>query len=462
MRAFVDREDEVLQLRGAQASPPALVVIGGRRRIGKSALIAHALAGPRTVIFQADERAEQAQLAALGAELGRTLLGTDALRPRSWEEVFDLVEAQVARGPLTLVLDEFQWLKRSQPALDSIIQRYWDRWDRAGLAVCLVLSGSALSLMEGLLVANAPLFGRAVARPVLGPIDYRASAAFADTADPELLLRRYAILGGTPQYQVWAGRTADPARLLRDHVLVPGGGLYGDPLHLLREEEGIRDPGTYLSILAAIAGGTTVYNEIAQRAGIESGNLKGKLDRLAALGYVQVREPMSPKPSDRRRRAIYAIGDTFFRFWFRYVLPNRSRLEAGRIDEVAQEVEVDLDNFMGLGFEECAREWARRYADAALVGRLDAVGSWWSRDGRHELDIVGVHKERIELVGTCKWRRHVDHDVIEQLLGTQAVLGRPATRARRIAIAREGFSDQALELAREESVALLTAQDLFA
>ena len=86
------------------------------------------------------------------------------------------------------MLDEFQWLKAAQPALDSIIQRHWDVWDREGVPITLVLSGSALTLMERMLDQGAPLFGRAAARPRLQPLDYREAAAFAGTTDPEALL----------------------------------------------------------------------------------------------------------------------------------------------------------------------------------------------------------------------------------------------------------------------------------
>ncbi len=315
----------------AAASPPALIVMIGRRRVGKSFLLARTFTDARTVSLQGDEQSERRHLELLAGEAGRTLLGTDALSFATWEDALRFFGEQARREPLTLILDEFQWLKAAQSALDSIIQRHWDQWDRDGVPITLVLSGSALTLMERLLDRAAPLFGRATARPRLQPLDYRESAAFAGTSDPVELLRRWAVLGGTPQYQLWAGEGA-LEEIIAERILAKDSSLYDDPRHLLREGEGIRDPGTYLAILGAVAKGATHHNEIAQQAGVPTGNLARKLERLEDLGYVAPRYPLAADGIEDR--SSYQIADPYFRFWFRYVANNRSRLESGRIEEV--------------------------------------------------------------------------------------------------------------------------------
>ncbi len=456
---IINRETEQAQLREAQEQAPALVVIMGRRRVGKSFLLAETLTGERIVSFQGDEQGEAQQLELLAEEAGRVLLGAPALRFDNWDSALTFFGAQASQAPLTLVLDEFQYLWSSQPALDSIIQRHWDRWQREGVLITLVLCGSALSLMEKLLAHGSPLYGRATVRPTIMPLDYRFASEFATTNDAERLLRRYAVFGGTPQYQVWAGQ-GDLRTLIRERVLTKGASLYEDPLHLLREGEGIRDPGTYLSILAAIARGATHHNEIAQQAGITTANLSKKIARLEELGYVQ---PVYPVSADGRDdRSVYRIADPFFRFWFRYVSRNRSRLERGRVDEVLDEVMADIDNLMGPAFEECCRQWVGRYADEGLVGRPEQIGSWWSRDGSVEIDIVGVRRHRYELLGSCKWRRTVDESVLDQLYEHRASLGGKAARARLALFARDGFSQGIHERAGQEGVLLVTAGDLFA
>jgi len=459
MVSLIDRERERALLLEACERPPSLVVLTGRRRVGKSFLLSSVLRGPRVIGFHADEQREEDQLDLLGQEARRLLPGNPHLFLPDWSDALELFERQAqAGGPLVVVLDEFQYLCDAQPALPSMIQRAWDRWQRAGTPITLVLSGSALSFMEGLLTYSAPLYGRATQRPVLAPLDYRDAARFVRGRSAEALLRRYAVLGGTPQYQVWAG-DQPLERVVRDAILTKGQPLYADPLHILREGEGIRDPGTYVAILRAIASGATQYNEIATRAHVASGNLSPRLARLEELGYVTPWQPLAP--GGRERRASYRIADPYFRFFFRYVFPNRSRLERGRVDEVADEVLADFDNLMGRTFEDCCRTWVGRYADEREVGASEELGSWWSRNGQVEIDIVGVAKGRCTFLGSCKWARRAGVQVLEELREAQAALGGRAATARLAIFARSGFDAALRRRAAEEGVLLVTAADLF-
>jgi uncharacterized protein len=459
---LIDRAAEAALLREARERPPSLVVLSGRRRVGKSFLLASVLNGERVVSVQGDEQDERGHLDLIAREAARLLPGAPPLRFGGWDDALTFFATQAEDGgaaPLALVLDEFQYLCAAQPALPSIVQRHWDRWQRERTPVALVLSGSALSFMEGLLGHGAPLYGRATQRPFLTPLDYRDAAGFVRTTNAEALLRRYAMLGGTPQYQAWAGDRSVET-VLREAVLAKGQPLYEDPLHLLREGEGVRDPGTYFAILRAIATGATQHNEIATQARIATGNLSVRIARLEELGYVARWRPLTA--DGRERRTSYRIADPYFRFFFRYVLPNRSRLERGRVDEVAAEVLADFDNVMGRAFEDCCRDWVGRYADEAVVGRNDELGSWWTRDGSVEVDVVGVRKARYTLLGSCKWARTAGAQVLDDLHTAQAALGGKAARARLAIFARRNFSAELRRRAATEDVLLVTAADLFA
>lgn len=458
MREMVDRDRERLRLLEAARAAPSLVVVIGRRRVGKSFLLERTFTGDRVISFQGDEQDEAHQLELFAAEAGRVLLGSDALRFGTWESALTFLGERARSGPLTIILDEFQWLKHAQPALDSIIQRHWDRWDRDALPVTLVLAGSALTLMERLLEKGAPLFGRATARPRLEPLDYRDAAGFAADTAPEALLRRWAVLGGTPQYQVWAG--GGPLEdIIVSRILAKDAALYDEPRHLLREGEGIRDPGTYLSVLRAIAYGATQHNEIAQKARAASASLSVKLQRLEDLGYIERRFPVTADGSEQRPG--YHIEDPFFRFWFRYVAGNRSRLERHRVAEVGEEILADMDNTMGWAFERCCRRWTAVYAGEQVTGAPREVGSWWSRDGQTEIDVVGTGRHRYTVLGSCKWRRLVDVDVLDRLRDHQALLGGRAAGARLIIFGRDEFTPGLRERAAEEGVRLVSAADLF-
>ena len=456
---LLDRKQELARLREALRRPPQLVVLRGRRRIGKSFLLVHALRHRRGVFFQADEQTERAHLELFAREVGRLLGPRVPLRFDSWEEALDTLGELAREKPLAVVLDEFQWLVAAQPALGSILQRHWDRWQRQRTPLTLVLSGSALRLMEGLLAPGAPLYGRADYRPLLAPLDYRDAAAFAPPgASAEEKLRRYAVLGGTPQYQVWAG-PGELAELIGERILSKGESLYEEPLHLLREEQEIRDPATYFAVVRAIAAGRTRIGEISSTAGIPTPNLAKMLHRLEALGYVEARAPLSPTGPEAKRSS-YRLVDPFFRFWFRFVFPNRSLLERGRVKEVLGTIERDMDTFMGHAFEDCCREWVGRYASPGQLPASQQLGCWWSRNGRTEVDVVGASRGRYDLLASCKWNRAAPTAALGKLLTHRDELGR--ADGARLAIFARGFEPELVRRAAEEGVALIGAEDLFA
>jgi len=455
--SLIDREAELSRLRAAIEHPPQLVLLRGRRRIGKSFLLVRALEASRGVYLQADEQDERAHLELLAREVSRLIGPSLPLRFDSWDQALETIGELARDEPLVIALDEFQWLKAAQPSLDSIVQRHWDRWQRQGTPVTLILSGSALRLMEELLKPGAPLYGRADYRPLLGPLDFRDASLFASPRlSAEAKLRRYAVLGGTPQYQVWAG-PRPISDVIAERILAKGESLYEEPLHLLREEQEIRDPASYFAIVRSIAEGKTRLSEISNAAGIPVSNLVRMLDRLESLGYVHARAPLSPKGPEAKRTS-YRLADPYFRFWFRFVFPNRSLLESGRIAEVLDLIKRDMDTYMGPAFEDCCREWVARYAGEALPASQQ-LGSWWSRDGSTEVDIVGTSRNRYDLLASCKWSKSAPASAIEQLLDQRDAF--PKTDSASLALFARGFSTAAKKLATENDITLISADQLF-
>jgi len=454
---FINRTDELRRLRELNsASEPALVVLRGRRRVGKSALLQQAFPRGRVVSYQADEQDEAAQLRLLAREAAGLIRGTPPLAFSDWDTALEFFETTAADVSVVVILDEFQFLCSAQPALPSIIQRHWDRWQRAGTPLQLVLAGSALSFMDGLLDHGAPLFGRATYRPLLQPLDYRDAAKLGPAAaSPAKRIVRYGVLGGTPQYQLWAGRRSTPT-LIRDTILTKGAPLYEEPLQLLRSEEGLREPQSYFSVLRALASGRTRTGEIAGAILRDTSATAKVLERLAELGYVELLEPL--QPTGPRARGIWRIADPYFRFWFRYVFPNRSRLERGRVEEVHREIEADLDSYIGFVFEDVCRTWVARHSE--VVPGADSVGSWWSRRADAEIDVVAMRGRDYRLLGSCKWSRNAGEDVIERLQTHRALLGPRAAQAE-LAVFARGFSKRARERAARERVRLVEVDELF-
>ena len=303
-----------------------------------------------------------------------------------------------------LVLDELPYRQHSVPGIESLLQHAWDGHDGA---VKLVLTGSSFSVLDAAVAdPRAPLYGRRTAQLEVQPMSFAEVADFYPGWSFEQRAVAWGLFGGVPAYAEQAARHASPAEAALALALSPTGPLHTEPECLVREE--LRDPGVYFSILHSLAAGLMRPNRIAQDAGVPGPSTDKYLDVLRRLRLVHRDVPVTEARPERSRKGLYRLSDPFLRFWFRYVYPNRSALEAGAGREVLETVVLpDLDTFMGPPYEEICRQHLIAEGPRVLGWRPARVGRYW--DARTEIDLIAVDaaRERAAFV-ECKWGRNVD------------------------------------------------------
>jgi AAA+ ATPase superfamily predicted ATPase len=456
---FFNRTDELRFLAGqAREDRAALVVLYGRRRTGKTSLLKHFANGRRSVLFVADQQSRADQLAAF-SRVALAALGEPGLEDTtfpSWEAALRFLGSRARETSLFVVMDEFGYLCESDPGLPSILQRLWDA-ELRDTRLHLVLCGSYVSFMEReILAAKNPLYGRRTGEWLLQPFSFRDARAFFPDRPVDEQVTLYGILGGIPAYL----ERFDPARSIADNVvdgiLSKGAPLYNEPRFLMMEE--LRDPHIYFSICRAVAFGRTTPNEIAQGAGLpDRGATSRYLETLREMRVLERRTPVTERNPERTRRGQWRLCDPYFRFWFRFVLPNRSALEAGDARQVYESrVRPHLDQHVAMAFEEiCAQHLRDRNRQGALPARYDRIGGWWRGDG--EVDLVAVGDDGHVLIGECKWStRPVGTDVFQDLAAKAAAVAADA-KANDVRFAlwsRAGFTAGMKKLATSEGVLL--------
>jgi uncharacterized protein len=402
MLNFVGRTQELTLLQTEYArSRPSLVVVYGRRRVGKSTLIIKSLQG-RSVYYQANRLTNNDNLAllkqALVNQLELSFRQKTILQPLDWVAFWAFVQ-QLSHelGGLSLVLDEFPYLCEAHPALPSILQAAWDKIRLENSPINLVLCGSAVAFMGELLAEKNPLRGRHTAQIHLKPLSYRDMAQMLPYGLEEKLVA-YGIWGGLPYYLALLEQKPLLENLLHT-VLLPGSPLYDEPTSLLQAE--LKSPARYASILRAIAEGCHDYSSIIGRVKDfkDRSQLSAYMHKLEELQLIEVVRPFDASPKERNNR--YALADPFLVFWYRFVLPNRSTLEAGHHKAVLDSILPQLNTYMGLVFERVCREYLRLYAQETLGAPLRRVGQIWSRE--YDIDAVGEFFDGQLVVAECKW-----------------------------------------------------------
>ena len=400
-----------------QARRAEIVVLYGRRRVGKSALLFEWTEDKPRVFFFA-RRAESATLLAeFSQEIQTFAAGIPALPTftyPSWAAAFQAIAELTAQQRVIVVLDEFPYLVEANPELPTLIQREWDM-RLQHTQVFLVLTGSLQSVIhQQVLDPTAPLYRRHTWPFELKPLTLSDLPAFFPSFTPEQLVETYAVLGGMPYYLISVDPQAGLLTNIRRHILAPQGSLFAEVRLQLHEEL----PGNIessLAILRAIASGAHRRAEIARLSGLPARSADHHLATLVELGILEYRRAV-----ERIRRAdrwgTYHLRDPFFRFWHQWVLPHEDYLAIGRRqDEVADQIRQALPRIVAPVWEDVARRHLLvASAAGAIPIRFEEIGSWWSSTA--QIDVVGVNRaERRVLFGEAKWTREL---LTESILDT--------------------------------------------
>ena len=439
------------------------VVIYGRRRVGKTALINEFCKGKPTVYFSALNASSQENLEALSKAIYtcQNSDSTSAPTYRSYENALEAITGMAMEKRLVFVIDEYPYLAKAEKSISSRLQHIIDHsWQDS--RIYLILCGSSMSFMEyQVLGYESPLYGRRTAQFKIQALTYREITEFhpeLKAADQALL---YGVTGGIPHYINKLDVESNLDEALLDNLFSTSSYLFEEPENLLKQE--LREPAIYNSVISAIAAGASHSNEISTKVGLESGVCAKYLKVLLDLGILKKETPITEKPS---KKTIYAIDDNFFRFWYRFVPRNMSVISAGRMRLIyEQAVKRFYPDYMGLVFEKMCQEYLLRYAkDLPIL--LSNVGQWWGTDSKTrrevQIDIVGAPVDGNEyLIGSCKYRNEKIGIEELELLRRYAAVFRQNGIFHYYIFSKGGFTQALLEAEMQGEVTLLTLEDLY-
>lgn len=390
MAGFVDREDELAELERRYNSDSAeLIILYGRRRLGKSELVRESLTDrENAVYYQAVESTAQNQLEHFLSAISERFPEMERFE-LDWETLL----AELGDRDAIVVIDEFPFLIQEDSSLPSIVQRVWDL-HLQDTAMTLVLIGSSISIMEEkVLSGGSPLYGRRTTALDLEPLDVHEATAFFPAYDAETAIKMWAIYGGTPYYLQTINPDESVAANVQRSILSERGLLYSEPEFLLRTE--LRQPNTYFSILRAIAHGRRTPNEIAGMAGVDAASLSTYLTKLQRLRLIERHIPVTASPTSSKR-SRYRMAAPLFTFWFRFVYGKQDQLRLLGENAFAEVVAPELAEYVSPLFERLCQR-----ALPTLVDRqFRQVGQWWYKE--HEIDVLGLTDDGL-VAGECKF-----------------------------------------------------------
>lgn len=408
MKKFVDRISELKTLEDEYHHSNAnFIVIYGRRRVGKTELITTFLKKhDYGLYFLATEESEQ-QNRNVFRDMVADFIGNDLLKSADvdWISIFNLIVDYKPNEKKIIVIDEFQYIGKSNTAFPSIIQKAWDTVMKNG-NIMFIICGSYISLMRSqTLDYGSPLYGRRTAQIRLKQIEFKFYHEFYDNMSNMDLIPFYAITGGVPKYVEMISGYKDVFKAIEQAILNKQSFLYEEPYFLLQKE--VTEIGSYFSLIKAIAFGNHKLSDIAANMQIKSTNLTKYLSVLMDLDLIEREVPITEKNPEKSKSGLYRITDNYMNFWFKFVYPYRSFLEKGEINFVLNKIQEGfIQNYVSYIYEDVAREkmWELNMSNTWGF-HFDKLGRYWgSKTG--EVDIVAIDSVEDNLiVGECKYTK---------------------------------------------------------
>jgi AAA+ ATPase superfamily predicted ATPase len=452
-----------------------MLVLYGRRRIGKTTLTSQFIRNKPAIFFSAQEANDKMNLEVFSKLLYQFfgLAGLPAFT--DWNGAFLFLAEKARNKRLILVIDEFPYAAGANKGLKSILQNAIDHMFK-NTNLFIILSGSQIGFMENEVMGyKSPLFGRRTAQMKLSGFDYIDAASMFSKYSSEDKIRLYSCIGGTPYYLARIDKQLSFEKNLEMLFFNPAGYLYEEPLMLLKQE--LREGAVYNSIISAIAMGATRLNEISSITGEERSKVIKYLDTLIGLNILHKEFPFGENP-EKSRKGIYRIRDNCYRFWYRYVFTNKAVIEQGAGATLLKMYLPELNSYIGGPFEEICMQYMIRMNNlSALPFMFTQSGRWWGPSQKtrqhEEIDMVFSDTSGKHFIfAECKWRNELkDTSVLEGLIEksnllkhdyTNRVSTKPQQDVFYYLFSKASFSKSCESLAKQMgNVALIGLKELF-
>lgn len=458
MEKFVDRENELEYLNSEyNKKESSLIILYGRRRIGKTSLIKEFGKDKNMIYFLATEETEKQNLKQLSI-LVAEYLKLENIEFSDWDSVFKFIVNSQNDKKIVIVIDEFQYLGKVNLAFPSIFQRIWDNILK-DKNVMVILCGSLINMMETqVLNYTSPLYGRRTGQIKLKQIPFKNyNEFFTKQITRKDLIEKYSVTGGVPKYIESFKEKENIYKEIQNNILNNQSYLYEEPYFLLQNE--VTEIGSYFSIIKTIAAGNKKMGNIATNLGVNSTNLSKYLQTLINLDILEREVPITEKNPEKSKKGRYNIKDNYLAFWFNFIYPNKAFLELGKYDFVMEKIRRNfIDNHVAFVYENICKE---KMWDLNIQGKFgftfDKIGRWWNAN--EEIDIVAFESNGSDIIfGECKYtNKPMDVDVLFNLEKKASQVDWMSGRRNEkfILFSVNGFSDRLKEICEKRDDIIL-------
>lgn len=419
---FIGREKELNELESRYAEDtPQLVVVYGKRRLGKTALLKEFAKDKTHMFYVSRETIDSEQIKLFSEEILEDNPVKEFISSfDNWEKAFLFLINESKSKKILLIIDEFPYIAQNNKEILSILQKIWDQNNDTS-KMMVVLTGSSLAYIENeLLGEDSPLYGRMTSTIKLDSLSFIETQSLLKDFSLSDQIAYYSILGGIPRYL----KALDSKKSLKDNlnklVINKYSSLHQEINLLMRED--LREPSTYYAILSAIALGADTIKDISKVTSLDKTKINVYLKSLMQLNILYRKVPLLlPEEKANMHRSMYLFKEPFFKFYFYYLVPNLSTLEKLNTNDFYDEkIQPTIGAYIEKEIQFIGIEHLKFMNNSAnLENNYLHIGNTWN--DKLELPIFGFVDDEHILSGKCFYNRVPTLDDINELKHFTAV-----------------------------------------
>jgi len=357
MSNFIGREHELKILnRFVKKKTASLLTIKGRRRIGKSRLVAEFAARNKIKLLSFEGLAPEKGITAQDQrnEFAKQM-GFNSLITNDWSDLFRTLAGEVQQGRVIVLLDEISWMAQDDQTFLPKLKNAWDLGFKKNNQLILILCGSASSWMEHNLLSSTGFVGRISF--VLTLEELRLDEIYCFWGKQAKNISAYEILkilsttGGVPKYLEEIDLHLTAEENIKDQCFTKGGLLFEEFSNIFGSSF-MRKSDMYERIVRLLVGKTAEAVELSDLLNVKSvGRLSEYLEELELAGFVKRDYTWKLASGQDAKLSKYRLSDNYLRFYLKYIDKYKTQIERGSFNIKSLTSLPAWDSVMALQFE---------------------------------------------------------------------------------------------------------------
>lgn len=356
---FIGRQKELALLeRYIKKTIASLIVVTGRRRIGKSRLIEEFAKNHRFLHFSGLPPAAHITGTSQLDEFSRQMsiqTGLPHVSVDDWTDLFILLYEKAQKGRVIILFDEISWMGSKDPDFLGKLKNAWDLYFKKNHELILILCSSVSPWIDKNILSSTGFLGRISYHLTVDELPLVDCNQFwqkgGKLVSPFEKLKVLSVTGGIPRYLEEVDPTASAEENIRNLCFSRGGLLLREFNNIFNDLFSPRNQ-TYKLIVATLAKGSIEINDICKNLDrASSGFISECLDDLIKSGFLQRDYTWDISKGRVSKLSHFRLSDNYLRFYLKYMQKELSKIEKNEFELGTLTSLPGWDAMIGLQFE---------------------------------------------------------------------------------------------------------------